>query len=279
MSEVSGAVRFLYGTVPGRMLLKVIMKSHADRLAVAFLRSPWSRLMIAPYAKRHGVELPQAEFENYRTFRDFFARSRNTVPMDDTPEHLISPCDGWLSAYPIQENSSFSIKNSHYRIADLLHDTELAKHFQGGDCLIFRLCASDYHHYCYIDDCYQGANHFIPGTLHSVQPIAFEIYPVYVLNRRSWTLLTTEHFGPVVQTEIGALVVGGICNPRENLRVCRGQEKGHFELAGSTIVLLFQKGQIRLRPDIIDHLKCGEFKVRQGMWIGEQASKQFQCPC
>ena len=106
--------------------------------------------------------------------------------------------------------------------------------------------------------------------LHSVQPIACENYPVYVLNRRNWTLLTTEHFGPVVQTEIGALVVGGICNPRENIRVRRGQEKGHFELAGSTIVLLFQKGKIRLRPDILEHLKHGEFQVHQGMWIGEQ---------
>ena len=270
VSETSGAVRFLYGTVPGRMLLKAIMKSHTDRLAVAFLRSRWSRPVITPYAKHHGVELPQAEFENFHTFRDFFARSRNAVPIDATPGHLISPCDGWLSAYPIQENSSFAIKNSHYRLADFLQDAELAERFHGGDCLIFRLCASDYHHYCYIDDCYQGVNHFIPGMLHSVQPIACETYPVYVLNRRSWTLLTTEHFGPVVQTEIGALVVGGICNPRENLRVCRGQEKGHFELAGSTIVLLFQKGKILLRPDILEHLKHGEFQVHQGMWIGEQ---------
>lgn len=270
MNKTSSIVRFLYGTVPGRVLLKAIVKSHAERLAIVFLRSRWSRLIIAPYAKHHGIKLPQAELKTYRTFRDFFARPRNAVTFDGTPEHLISPCDGWLSAYPIQKDSSFAIKGSHYRIADFLQDTDLADRFCGGDCLIFRLCASDYHHYCYIDDCYQGSNHFIPGMLHSVQPIACETYPVYVLNRRNWTLLTTEHFGPVVQIEIGALVVGGICNPREDLRVCRGQEKGHFELAGSTIVLLFQKGQIRLRPDILEHLTHEEFQVHQGMWIGVQ---------
>ena len=86
--------------------------------------------------------------------------------------------------------------------------------------------------------------------------------------------MATKHFGPVVQTEIGALVVGGICNPRKNLRVFRGMEKGHFELAGSTIVLLFQKNQIELCPDIQHQLKNGEVQVHEGMWIGTQATKE-----
>ena len=132
---------------------------------------------------------------------------------------------------------------------------------------MLRLCPSDYHHYCYIDDGFQGENHFIPGVLHSVQPIACEKYPVFALNRRSWTLLHTDHFGPVVQTEIGALVVGGIVNLRENQSVRRGEEKGYFELAGSTITLLFQKGRIRLKPELLAALECGEVQVRQGQWI------------
>ena len=45
--------------------------------------------------------------------------------------------------------------------------------------------------------------------------------------------MATENFGPVVQTEIGALIVGGIVNYRENARFCKGMEKGHFELAGA----------------------------------------------
>ncbi len=77
--------------------------------------------------------------------------------------------------------------------------------------------------------------------LHSVQPAAYETYPVFILNRRSWSLMATESFGPVIQTEIGALIVGGISNCIENSRVVRGSEKGHFELAGSTIVLLFNR--------------------------------------
>lgn len=270
MSGNSGAVRLLYGTVFGRLLLKAVMVTHADRLAVAFLHSPLSRCIVAPYARRCGIELTPSQLRSFRTYRDFFVRTREQLPFDAEPSHLISPCDGWLSAYPIGADSSFSIKNSHYRLHDLLQDDPLAAGYTGGVCLVLRLRPSDYHHYCYIDDGYQGENHFISGVLHSVQPIACEKYPVFVLNRRSWTLLTTDHFGPVVQTEIGALIVGGIVNPRGNRRVRRGEEKGYFELAGSTITLLFEKGRICLRPEIEAGLRRGEVQVRQGEWIATQ---------
>ena len=87
--------------------------------------------------------------------------------------------------------------------------------------------------------------------------------------------METDNFGPVVQTEIGALVVGGITNFNENARVSRGQDKGHFELAGSTIVLLFEKGRITLRDSIISALKGSEeVRVLQGMWIGSKAANE-----
>ena len=114
-------------------------------------------------------------------------------------------------------------------------------------------------------------NHFIPGMLHSVQPVACSSYPVYTLNRRSWCLMATEHFGPVVQTEIGALIVGGIVNYFENTRFSRGMEKGHFELAGSTIVLLFEPGRIRLLPEIENGMTGDrEVRVEMGQRIGER---------
>lgn len=234
-----------------------------------FLRSTCSRPLIGWYIRHNGIQVTPEEQANFRSFRDMFARSRFNIMVDLTPEHLISPCDGWLSAFPIDKQSCFAIKNSHYQIRDFLQDETLAKNYIGGTCLIFRLCVSDYHHYCYIDDGYQGKNHFIPGVLHSVQPIACETYPVYVLNRRSWCLLTTENFGPVVQCEIGALVVGGIFNAKENSRFLKGEEKGHFELAGSTIILLFEPGEMQLRPELTEKLsQTEEVQVKQGEWIG-----------
>jgi len=102
-----------------------------------------------------------------------------------------------------------------------------------------------------------------------VQPLAYTVYPVYTLNRRCWSLLATENFGSVVQTEIGALIVGGIFNVQQNARFCKGTEKGHFELAGSTIILLFQQQRIALRPELEQQLAGGrEVRVRLVEWIG-----------
>lgn len=269
MSNTSKMVSFLYGTSLGRCLLKMIMKLHLDRIVTRFFWSPCSKPLIGWYVHHNGIDVTPEEQASFRSFRDLFARTRAGIMVDLTPEHLVSPCDGWLSAFSIDEKSFFAIKNSHYKIRDFLQDESLARNYIGGTCLIFRLCVSDYPHYCYIDDGYQGRNHFIPGVLHSVQPIACETYPVFVLNKRSWCLLTTEHFGPVVQCEIGALVVGGIFNEKENVRFCKGTEKGHFELAGSTIILLFEKEQMQLRPELLAKLsQVEEVQVKQGEWIG-----------
>lgn len=268
MRENDTIISFLYKTAFGRSLLKLIRVLHADQLAVRFLCSSCSRPFIGWYALRHGIQISRKELALYRSFRDFFSRKKANVMIDSDQDHLISPCDGWLSLFPVSENSCFSIKASSYQIKDLLKEDRLAQKYTGGTCMIFRLCAADYHHYCYIDDCYQGPNHYIPGELHSVQPAACEKYPVYVLNRRCWCLLTTEHFGPVIQTEIGALAVGGIVNNREYARCFRGSEKGHFELSGSTIVLLFQQNRIMLRPELESMLSGKkEVRVEMGMWI------------
>lgn len=269
MKNSSGAVGFLYASAVGRFLLKLIMGLRLDLIAVSFLRSPLSRPVIVPFARKNNITLTQEQLSSFRSFRDFFARRDGERPFDSAPGHLISPCDGWLSVFHIDKDSSFAIKNSRYRLCDFLQDENLAAKYQGGDCLIFRLCVNDFHRYCYIDDGFQRENHFIPGALHSVQPIACDTYPVFVLNRRSWCLMETEHFGGVVQCEIGALVVGGIVNHKENARFVKAEEKGHFDLSGSTIVLLFEPGQIELRREILDKLShAEEVQVKQGEWIG-----------
>lgn len=274
-SSDSGAVRFLYGNPVGRGLLRLILSSHVDRLAVKFLRSGFSRPMIGRFARKHSVPLSAEELKAFPTYRDFFVRQRPGPAFDPDPSALISPCDSYLSVFPVDADSAFAIKGSQYRLGDLFQNDELAARYQGGDCLIFRLCASDYHHYCYIDSGFQRENRFIPGALHSVQPAACARYPVYTLNRRVWTLLETDHFGPVVQTAIGALIVGGIVNHHENYAFQKGEEMGQFELAGSTIALFFERGRIRLLPQLLSRLADGaELRVTQGMTLGTAATPE-----
>lgn len=264
-------MNFWYGTKIGRLCVQIALKAGLDKWVVKFLCSPFSRFLIPIYIFKHQISLEGCEKQKFRSFQEFFAREKVYVEIDLTPNHLISPCDGWMSCYPISKNSTFFIKGFQYSISDLIKDQEVRGQFSGGTCLVFRLCASDYHRYCFIDDGTCGDSHYIPGELHSVQPVACEKYPVYKLNRRVWTLLETAHFGPVVQTEVGAFVVGGIINEIEHSRVFRGMEKGHFDLAGSTIVLMFQKDRIRLLKEIAEATGNGrEVRVRQGMCVGEK---------
>ena len=274
MSSSSGFVKFLYSNALGRAILKIIMKLRLDRVAVCFLRSSCSKIIIKGYARKNGIELTKEQRRSYGSFRDFFARTREGTPPDLVPSHLVSPCDGWLSAFKISAESCFDIKNSHYRVSDFLQDEALAKKYENGDILIFRLCANDYHHYSFIDGGYQGDNHYIEGELHSVQPIVCEKVPIYVRNRRSWCLLETDNFGSVVQCEIGALVVGGIVNRLDGGRFEKGSEKGHFDLSGSTIVLLFEPDTIKLNADITEGLAhAEEIRVAEGKFIGVSVDK------
>lgn len=271
VNESSGAVRFFYTTVFGRALLLLVMKLHLDRVAVCFLKSRLSRGFARRFIRKNGIDMSHWEGVEFPSYRDFFCRRRENQSFDSSPSHLISPCDGYLLAYPIDEKSAFSIKGSSYRVSDLLQDEKEKERFLGGTALVFRLCPTDYHHYLYIDDAFQGENRFIPGLLHSVQPIVQETVPVFTLNRRSATLLETEHFGTVAQIEIGALIVGGIENLRENCPVKRGEEKGYFDLCGSTVVLLFEKDRIKLLPAIAESAFFGsEIPVKIGKQIGSQ---------
>lgn len=265
-------IRLLYATFFGRLFIKLLLKLNFPKAMAAYLRSPLSKPLIKRFVKKYDIQLEEYEHKKYRSFAEFFIRKKLSSTTDTERDHFTSPCDGWLSAYEVKHDSSFSIKGSNYRICDLIEDKELAEGFNGGMCLVFRLAANDYHHYSFVDDGYIFNNHFVEGTLHSVQPISCRKYPVYRLNRRCWSLMNTMNFGELVQVEIGALAVGGIVNDKENEPFEKGDAMGHFELCGSTIVIFVKNNTIDILPDILKTTASGrEYRVRQGMWI---ASKQ-----
>lgn len=264
-------VVFFYNNSFGRGILWAVMHSGVTKPAAAFLNSSASRFLIRPYARKNGIDLGQWN-EHFKSFGAFFGRFRPLIPPVLPENTLVSPCDSFLSAYPIEADTLLKIKGSSYRVSDLVTDPASAEAFAGGLCMIFRLCPSDYHHFCYIDDCEQQEAHFVPGLLHSVQPIACETVPVYRLNRRQWSLLNTDHFGLAAQIEVGALMVGGIVHARKSGRCARFEEMGYFTLAGSTVVLLFTRSfreQFRFLPDLLPAFNSDrEVKVRQAQPLG-----------
>ena len=243
----------LYGTVCGRVILKALTAPAVSKAAGAFMDSRLSVPLIKRFIKSSGIDTSQYVMKKFRSYNEFFTRrvKRGMRPIDRMPSHFISPCDSKLTVYKIGKSSVFRIKGSRYRVSDLIQNDFLAKRYEGGYCMIFRLEVDDYHRYCYIDSGTKTENTFINGELHTMNPIALEHYNIYKRNCREYTVLHTENFGDVVQVEVGAMMVGRIVNRHGAAEVVRGEEKGKFEFGGSTIVLLVQEDMIRIDDDIL----------------------------
>lgn len=232
-------MKFLYDTILGRLLLKIMLSSGFLKLCATFVKSKYSRCLIKGFIKRNNIDVTQFEDRKYESYADFFIREKKDKSISNVANTLISPCDGLLSVFDIDNNSKFTVKGIEYKLDELIPADE-ARNYIGGMCLIFRLEAKDYHHFCYIDDCIENGATLIPGTLHSVQPIVLDKIPVFRQNKRYYHRLDTVNFGPVMQIEVGAVLVGGVCYEVEKgAKVVRGQKAGRFELCGSTIMMLF----------------------------------------
>lgn len=262
-----GKLTFLYTTVFGRLLLKLVSAPVASDLAALYYRSPLSRGKIRRFAAEFLPELTQQQLSDYRSFNDFFIRTRPTA-FDPDPQVLTAVADSKLSVFPISEALRLDIKNSTYSVEELLQDRDMARRFAGGTCLVFRLVMSDIHHYHFFDRGEVLQSKKIKGQLHTVRPIS-EAYRVYARNQRHVTLMATEHFGTVAQIEVGALLVGRIVNhPIKAFE--RGTVKGHFEFGGSTVVVLLEKNP-QLDADIIAANASGlETRVLAGERIGKR---------
>lgn len=272
----SGPIVFLYRNKLGRVLLKIISLPIISKIAGWFMDRKISALAIRRFIKKNNIDVNIYEEKKYTSYNDFFTRKIKSEcrKIDMNSKSLISPCDSKLSAYEINEKSIFKIKDSYYKVEDLLKDEKLAKKYQGGYCLIFRLCVDDYHRYCYIDNGKKNKNKFINGVLYTVRPIVLENYNIYKENSREYTMLKTENFGDVIQVEVGATIVGRIKNYHEEYIFKKGEEKGMFEFGGSTIVLLIEKNKVEIDKEIIENTKDGyETVVKYGEKIGHKRIK------
>ncbi len=265
------ALAFLYQTRIGRGMLSVLIKPRISIVAGKFLDSSTSRWIIGPFMKKSGIDLSEYEMSDYRSFNEFFTRKIKPEcrKIDWEKTHLIAPCDSKLSVYPISQRARFVIKDTEYSMESLLRSRKLAKHYEGGQLLVFRLAVDDYHRYCYVDDGLKSKNYRIPGVFHTVNPLANDVYPIYKENTREFSILKSQNFGRILMMEVGALLVGRIVNYHERKEVKRGEEKGRFEFGGSTVILCLEKNRAVIDEDILLNTSRGiETIVKMGEKIG-----------
>lgn len=266
-------LRFLYHTAVGRIVLKPFTSRALSKVMGKFMDSRLSKPMIKRFVKKNNINLDDYYSDSFKCFNDCFTRQikEGLRPIDMDDSAFISPCDALLSAYRIDEDTRLNIKDSIYSIPDLFENEKLGKKYQGGVCLVFRLCVYHYHRYIYLDDCTKSKNHFIKGKLHTVRPIALESVPVFKRNCREFTLLRTKNFGDVTQMEVGAMMVGKIKNHHDGGEHKRGEEKGMFLYGGSTVVVFLEKDKVNIDKAYFDATERGEeIDVLMGQKIGEK---------
>lgn len=267
----SSMLKFLYGTSFGRAITWILVKPWVSKSAGRLLDHRISAIAIPGFLKNSHIDMKEYEQRKYHSFNDFFTRKvlEEKRPIDRERSHLIAPCDSKLTVYPITEDAKFQVKNTWYTMESLLQDGDLAKKYQGGVFLLFRLTVDDYHRYCYPITGKKSVNRHIPGVYYTVNPIANDFYPIYKENTREYTLLKGDGICGMLMMEVGATMVGRIVNEHQEGKILRGQEKGRFEFGGSTVILCIPKDQVQIDPLFWEHTRRDvETVVKMGEKIG-----------
>lgn len=260
----AGILNFLYNTVLGRVLLKILIMPFISKLVGFFHDSSISKLKINSFIKNNNINMEEYETKDYKNFNDFFTRKRKNKIKKLNKGEFASPADSKLLVYKITKDLKVTIKNSTYTLNELVANKIDLKNYKNGYCLIFRLAVDDFHRYIFPDDGVVEETYNIKGKLHTVSSISKD-YPIYKENHRIITKLNTKNFDDIIFIEVGALCVGKIINHDiKEFNIC--DEKGYFKMGGSTIAILIKDKKLILDKDILDNatkeievkLKCGE---------------------
>lgn len=254
-------MRWTYGNPFGRLALETLVKRPLfSRWYGWRMNRPASRRKVLPFI--HNYALDVNEFadapESFRTFNEFFYRrlKPHARPVVADPQAVVFPADarhlGFADASKI---AGVFVKGQRFDLARLLNDATLAKRFERGAVVLSRLCPVDYHRFHFPVAGYASAARLINGPLYSVNPIALRRHLAYLWeNRRALTTIETTNLGTVLMLEIGATNVGSIVQTYPTAtQVAKGAEKGYFEFGGSSTLLLFEPGRVRLADDLIQH--------------------------
>lgn len=270
-------LKWVYTSPVGKSLTELFIKKKLfSNLYGRYCDSKYSAKKIDAFIKDFDIDMslcenPSIKFSN---FNEFFIRklSKESRPVSTDKNILVSPGDGRLSAYEnIDLDNIVQVKGFTYSLRELLKDDKVAKEYEGGTCLILRLCPTDYHRFHFVDDGVCGETKKISGRYYSVNPIALERIPkLFCENKREWSIFKSENFGEIIHVEVGATCVGTIIQTyTPGQKVKKGDEKGYFKFGGSTTILFLKKDKVKIDKDIVYQTSLGiETKVIMGENIG-----------
>lgn len=270
-------IDWCYKSMVGKSLTEVFIKRKLfTSMYGRFCDSSLSKSKVKSFISDFNIDTNECakSIDEYKCFNDFFTRKLkdNARPFSKNPNDLISPGDGRLICYDnIDASNVIQVKDFTYSLQELIGNS-LSAEYNGGTCLVLRLCPLDYHRFHFIDNGVCGPTHKIKGSYYSVNPIALDnIEELYCKNKREWNIFKSENFGDILQVDVGATCVGTIVQTyKENSYINKGDERGYFKFGGSTTILFFKKNTIKIDKDILTQSSLGiETHVLMGEKIGE----------
>ena len=241
---------------------------------------PESVKKIPSFIEEADINISEAKkrIEEFTTFNDFFYRElkEGARIVDFNENHLISPADGKILVFEnLDREKEFYIKGDKFTLEEFFADRDLAEKYRNGVFMIIRLAPIDYHRFHFPADGEISESKLVDGVYYSVSTHAIKKnFRILCENKREYSILKTEKFGDIAMFEVGATMVGGIKQSYQpNTYVKKGEEKGYFYFGGSTCVLVFEKGKVKIDRDLIENTKKGiETKVYMGEKIGVSLS-------
>ncbi len=275
--EYVGWLKFFYKNSIGKIFRQLVNRRYFANLCALYQNSSLSKKTILPFIEKYKMDVGEFERtpEEYESFNDFFTRKLKPKSriIDTNSSIVASPADSKLLVIPnISQDTQFWIKTKKFSLEKFLQNKELAKQYQNGTALIFRLAPYDYHRYHFPADCVASEPKIINGLFESVNPIAGKSGIEFLTeNERHLVTLKTKDFSDVVMVFVGAMMVGKITHtytPEKEYK--KGDEAGYFEFGGSTVALLFKPGIIKPCKKYVENSLQGfETEVRMGQAVTE----------
>lgn len=271
-----GVLNFLYGGSPlGKLSLFVMFRrKYFSSLFGMYIDSSRSKKGVVKFIDKFNIDMDdyQDEVASFNTFNEFFYRK---IKPSARPigQGIVSPADGRVLAFPkISDSRRFFIKGSEFNLNTFIGNPLLAEKYADGSMFIVRLAPVDYHRFHFPVEGLATASTKIKGAYYSVSPMALrKNLEIFCQNKREYCTVKTEHKGEVLICDVGATLTAGIHQTYSaNSKVKKGEEKGYFSFGGSTLVVLFEKGQMTFSEDLIKNTEDGlETWLKMGETIGE----------
>jgi len=256
-----------------RLMTELSSRKWVSRAAGKFANSAFSRRLIPRFARMYGIDPTEAELamDQYPSLNAFFTRrlKPGLRPVDPDADTATSPVDGRISGIgTVKDGTLLNVKGQDYAVEALLNGSPRAVNYRNGFFIIIYLSPSDYHR----------IHSPVTGTIVEKEHVPGRVYPVNefgmrhmkrTLSRNERVITYIRHDrGEAAVVKVGAMNVSSI-RYADGLgsRIAKGDELAMFEF-GSTVVLLFEQGTFRPRPDLMLNSK-----VRMGEAIGVLTEK------